>query len=500
MLAALKKRRAPNLVRLERSMASQLPVIGILVGLVVMIWGLGVALGVDGRGERYTSALSPFALAAGYGCLSDAAKKRWLQVLSLAVITMGGIYLAWSDLTPSQIQTQPMRLFVRALLVLAGGMFIYGGLISRWIREKDSWLTSLREMTVANCIVALVCLLIVIGFEVTSFLPDVGCGMPMAETVAVAVVVIGMIIGLIVIAVRPKNDPFSLSLTGRMGYVYAAQLVTALLVMHLYLTMPWMFQFGIMEYWPYVAMVICFSGVGIAHLLEKRELTVLGQPLFQTAAILPVVVAACIWAVDSKADTSLVMLTIGMAYLMISFTHQSLLSGAAAVVFGNLALWLFYNKFDGFAFLDHPQLWLIPPALSALVAVQFHRKSLKPEQVTFARYICITVIYLSSTSEIFINGVGDELWPPMILAVLSVIGILSGIMFQVRAFLYMGSIFLLMSMVTMVSHAHQRLDHVWPWWAFGVGMGVAILVMFGLFEKRKNDMRAIASRLKEWEY
>jgi len=83
--------------------------------------------------------------------------------------------------------------------------------------------------------------------------------------------------------------------------------------------------------------------------------------------------------------------------------------------------------------------------------------------------------------------------------VLSVIGIMSGIMLQIKSFLYFGSLFLLMAMITMVAHAHQRLDHVWPWWAFGVALGIGILVMFGLFEKRKKEMKAIAFRLKDWE-
>ena len=87
----------------------------------------------------------------------------------------------------------------------------------------------------------------------------------------------------------------------------------------------------------------------------------------------------------------------------------------------------------------------------------------------------------------------------MVLAALSVAGIMAGILLQVRSFLYLGCLFLLMAMITMVAHAHQRLDHVWPWWAFGITLGIAILVMFGLFEKKKNEMKEIAGRLKEWE-
>ena len=175
-------------------------------------------------------------------------------------------------------------------------------------------------------------------------------------------------------------------------------------------------------------------------------------------------------------------------------------SGFAAVVFGNLALWIFYEAdYVNISFFSHPQLWLIPPAVSVLIASQFYRKSISAAQLALVRYICVAVIYVSSTSEIFIHGLGDSLLPPMVLAFLSVVGIMSGIFLQIRSYLYLGSLFLLMAMITMVAHAHQRFDHVWPWWAFGITLGIGILVMFGLFEKKKKEMNAIAGRLKEWE-
>ena len=311
--------------------------------------------------------------------------------------------------------------------------------------------------------------------------------------------VFGMIVGLITIAVRPENDPFALSLQGRTGYVYAAEFVSLALVAHLYFSLPWLFQLGIKDYWPYIMMAFCFGGVGLAHVLEKRNLTVLGQPLFNSVAIVPLVVSVAIFAgVGSEANRELVILTVGLAYLMISFIHKSLLSGAAAIVFGNLALWMFFQRAD-FSFIDHIQLWLIPPSISTLIASQIVRKELSANQLAAMRYVCISVIYVSSTMEIFMTGIGHNLWPPVILAILSVTGIMSGIMFRVKSFLYFGSLFLLMAMITMVAHAQQSLNHVWPWWAFGIGLGIGILVMFGLFEKRKNEMKAIANQLKDWE-
>ena len=495
----LERMKAPNLEKLERSMFVQFPVFSVAVGLVILCATFVACLELEVRLERYVIAASSFGLALGFGCFSDVKRRRWVQQLSLSLLTAACVFVAWADLSPAEIKSDPTRLFMRALLVLAGAMFIYGGIVSRWVREGDRWLKSLREMSIANCGMALVCLGLVVGFEYERFVPDVGCGTPLSDAIAVTFVVLGMIVGLVVIAVRPENDPFALSLEGRKGYVYTAQLVTAMLFLHMFFSMPFLFRIGTKDYWPYIAMVACFGGVALAQFLQQRNLQVLGEPIFNLAVILPLAVAVCIWGVSNKADAALVMLMIGMAYLTVSYLYSSILSGAAGIVFGNLALWLFYGKLDGFDFLDHPQLWLIPPALSTLVAAQISRSAFSAGQLALVRYVCVTVIYLSSTSEIFINGLGAKLWPPMVLALLSVGGILAGMMLQVRAFLYLGSVFLLMAMVSMVSHAHQRLEHVWPWWAFGIGMGVAILVMFGLFEKRKNDLKHVVGALKQWE-
>ncbi len=495
----LKKCGAPKLEKLESSLFAQLPIFGCLIALVVLTSAFITSLNQEVRIERYLTGFSPFGLAIGFGCWSDRNRRRWVQMLSLALLTLGAILVAWADLSPQEIRFDMTQVFVRTVLVLAAAMFVYGGVVSRYVRHHDSWLKSIRDMAVFTCGLALLCFIVLVSLEYSDFIPDTGCGMPLPEAIAVAFAVIGMIIGLLVIAVRPENDPFSLSPGGRTTYVYVAQVVAALLVMHLFLTMPFLFRLGIRDYWPYAVMVASFGGVGLASWLGRRDLSVLGNPFFNTAAILPAAVAIGIWLIDSKADHSQVTLTVGLAYLMISYTHRSIACGAAAILFGNLALWLFYDRFDGFGFYEHPQLWLIPPAVSVLIAAQINKNKLTSTQLALIRYVCATTIYLVSTSEIFINSLESQLWPPIVLAVLSVAGIFAGILLQIRAFLYLGSLFLLMAMVSMVSHAHQRLEHVWPWWVFGIAMGIAILVMFGLFEKRKNDLKKVVSRLKKWE-
>ena len=91
-------------------------------------------------------------------------------------------------------------------------------------------------------------------------------------------------------------------------------------------------------------------------------------------------------------------------------------------------------------------------------------------------------------------GIGDTLWPPMVLLALSLAGALLGIMLRVRAFLYLGASFTLMALITMVWHASAAIDQTWPWWAFGIGAGMALLALFALFEKKRTEMAALIAR------
>ena len=150
-------------------------------------------------------------------------------------------------------------------------------------------------------------------------------------------------------------------------------------------------------------------------------------------------------------------------------------------------------------FLANPQLWLIPPALSVLIAAQLNRHRLTAETLAAIRYAATLVIYVSSTSEIFIRGFDAGLIPPMVLLGLAVLGAMAGIALRVRAFLLLGSLFTFLALVTMIRHAAQSINHIWPWWVFGIGLGVSALFLFGLFEKKKPEVMLLIGRLRQWE-
>jgi len=100
----------------------------------------------------------------------------------------------------------------------------------------------------------------------------------------------------------------------------------------------------------------------------------------------------------------------------------------------------------------------------------------------------------------FQHGIGTTLWLPMVLAGLSVLGVLAGIMLRVRAFLYLGTSFLLLSIVSMVWHAARSIGEVWPWWGFLFALGVAVFTLFGIFEKKRPEVLALIDRMRQWDH
>ena len=184
---------------------------------------------------------------------------------------------------------------------------------------------------------------------------------------------------------------------------------------------------------------------------------------------------------------------------MLSVTRRSFGFALLAALAANGGLWYFLGDKEGLTFLEHPQLWLIPFALSVLAAAHLNRERLRKEQLVAVRYGCMLVVYISSTADIFIAGVKESPAMPLVLAALSVAGVLAGIALRVRSFLLAGSAFLLLSLVTMVWHASANLGWTWLWWVAGITVGVAFLVVFGFFERRRERVLELVEGLRQWQ-
>ena len=214
--------------------------------------------------------------------------------------------------------------------------------------------------------------------------------------------------------------------------------------------------------------------------------------------LLPMLPLLAHWMVPSQVHYGVSLLCASVAYATFGYLRKSMLYWGASVILGNAALWFALQSTD-FKFTEHPQLWVIPPALSLLAILQILRDKLPREQVAAGRYIATAGIYVASTAEVFIQGIAEAPWLPMVLAVLAIGGIFAGIALRIRAMLWLGSMFLCVAMFTVIWHAAVDLEQTWVWYVSGIVMGVLILTMFALFEKRREQLKGLVSKLQTWE-
>jgi hypothetical protein len=321
---------------------------------------------------------------------------------------------------------------------------------------------------------------------------------PLALT-AIGVTLFAAIVICVLFALSPQHDPMGLSERGRMNYVYAAEIFLALLFLHIRLTMPWLFTGFIERYWPLAVMVIAYLGVVTSESLRRRKLLVLATPLERTGVFLPLLPVLGFWLASSEVDFSLLLFVVGGLYGLLSILRRSFVFGLMAAVAGNGALWYMLHRTDSYQFLQHPQLWLIPVALSVLLAAYLNEENLSEDQMAGVRYLSLVTIYVSSTADIFINGVANSPWLPLILGSFSLAGVFAGILFRIRGLLLLGAVFLLLSIITMIWYAADNFGWTWLWYVAGIVTGATIIFMFAVFEKKRSEVLRLVEGLKEWE-
>jgi hypothetical protein len=299
-------------------------------------------------------------------------------------------------------------------------------------------------------------------------------------------------------ALLPGKDPLGLSQRGRESYVYAAQAIFVLLIIHLRITMPFLFGGWLQSIWPLLAVSIGFAGVGMAQWSERRGLSVLANPLFNSGSLLPLLPILSPWIAPSGLDQGITMMMSAVGYGLFGYMRSSPIYTTASILCGNVAFWQILSK-NQMSFIEHPQLWVIPPALCVFAAGQIFKDRLTTQQLASIRYLSVGSIYVASTSEMFLQGIAKAPWLPIVLAFLSVVGILVGIAVRIRSMLWLGSMFLAVAMLSILWYAAVDLQQTWLWYVCGIVLGAAMLFVFAMFEKRKEDLKRIVSNMQSWE-
>jgi hypothetical protein len=527
LLTAVVARAAPRLAGLW-FLPSQ--AVTALLALGLSVW---VCVGFEAAPDRLAGPLAIALVGAASFLLV-----RHGPALPLRYVTLGlGVILltevGWAALAPG-VPAVALHRNVLLMSALAVATVGYGAGLARGTGRWSGWAECGRRCGPVLGVLALVMLLVVLGQEFLLYNPDPEVKRtPMLgwAVSVVAVALAGLITAHLRFALLPDRDPFGLPERRRTLYVYAAEGLLVGLFLHIRLNVPWIFGSHFVHYWTFAVMGLAYVGVGLAELFQRRNLPVLAGPLQRTGLFLPLLPLLAFWvrppdwlqallksrlpgtdpllAALDKLPTyhkgaevfdryALVWLLLGVLYLVVSLARKSSRYALLAALAANVGLWCLLYRY-GWEFLVHPQLWLVPLALIVLVAEHLNRERLGQAASATLRYAGLGLLYLSSTADMFIAGLGRSAVLPLVLALLSVGGVLAGILLRVRAFLLLGVGFLGLVVFSMIWHAAVDLSQTWVWWASGIVLGLAILGLFALFEKRRNDVLRVVERLRQWD-
>jgi hypothetical protein len=498
LIALAQQFRVPARIGPEVTQLDWLSAFSILAVAVVTSIAYWINLRFLDFGLRSTAAIAVAAQAVTFGLLGEGnLRERWRHA-AIGILIVGTILFSWSWLTPGVDSTWLNRSVI--LMVEAFGLTALYGLLLNKLRDLlPAWANAARACVPWLIGAGVVALFFSLTTEVFYQVNFGAVRIHPVSLLAIGLTLASAIIICILFALSPAHDPLTLSERGRMTYVYAAEVMLTLLFVHIRLTLPWLFTGFIERYWPLAVMTIAYLGVVTSESLRRKELLVLAQPLERTGVFLPLLPVLGFWLAASEVDYSALLFIVGGLYGLLSILRRSFVFGMLAAVAGNAGLWYLLHRTADYQFLQHPQLWLIPVALSVLLAAYFNEDNLTEDQMAGIRYLSLVTIYASSTADIFINGVANSPWLPLILGSFSLAGVFSGIVFRIRGLLLLGSVFLLLSIITMIWYASANLGWTWLWYVAGIATGATIIFMFALFEKKRAEVLRVVEGFKEWE-
>jgi hypothetical protein len=481
--------------------ATQLTWLSAFTGIALVITGLlayWINVSFVDFSLRVTAALAFLAQFLTVAFLAEGEEAKDLRRVAIVVAVMGTILVGWSWLTPG-INTTWLNRSVILMVVVFGLTAFYSLVLDKLSARFSEWTGAARACVPWVLGAGVLALFFCLGTEVR-YQRDFGAVLihPLA-LITIGLTLLAAVVICVLFALSPNHDPLSLSERGRMKYVYAGELMLALLFLHIRLTMPWLFTGFIERYWPLVVMVIAYFGVVTSEALRRRHLLVLAKPLERTGAFVPLIPVLGFWIASSEVDFTVLLFIVGGLYGLLSILRRSFGFGLVAALAGNAGLWYAFQRTDDYQFLQHPQLWLVPVAVSVLIAAYLNEEKLTEDQMTGIRYLSLVTIYVSSTADIFINGVANSPWLPLILGSFSLAGVFAGILFRIRGLLFLGSIFLLLSITTMIWYASANFGWTWLWYVAGIVTGATIIFMFAVFEKKRSEVLRVVDGLKEWD-
>ncbi len=468
-------------------------------------------LGFGGRFAGVGAALILAAAAAVMAWASPGPHRLWWQVAAVASVVLTTTCFGWARLPvdPESFEAAAPRLHRLIVVLLTTTlMSCMSWVVSRGRTRGPAWIapwTEAARTAMPGLATVAAAVLTLTVFGESGLWWNTGA-VPMAvwASLTVTVALVAAAIAAVAWAVASPRDRRR-SEYDRQAAVYVAEAIMALVGIHLYWSMPWLFAAGwVRQYWMALVIIVAMIGAALAELFARRGLAVLSEPLERTAMLAPLVPALAFWrgqpwGVETYylgGASPVIWFMMGGFYTVLAARRGSLWLTAAAVVTGTAGLWVLWHGFD-WRFARHPQVWLIPPGIMLLAVERLQRGRLTDAGRAALRYLALTVIYGSSLVE-FWRLVDTSLAPALITIGLCLAGVLLGIWLHLRSFLAVASGCLLLALARLLYYAAFEQGRMWLFWGCCLLAGAGMIALFALFERRREQFAAAVERLRQW--
>ena len=216
---------------------------------VVLVLSFGTILTDSDLARRSSVSQAALAQALAIGLLARGERRSGLQILALGVGVLGAVASGWASLSPDSPTVVLDRLVI-VLVVLTAASALYGLGLVKLFRRKTEWTWAARRLVPALVSGAAMVLVVVLTVEVVERASGRSVPISPASLMAVGLALVAGAVSAIVAAVVPGRDPLGLPERKRTLYVYGAEALLALVLLHVWLTLPWLFSNRLAAYWP----------------------------------------------------------------------------------------------------------------------------------------------------------------------------------------------------------------------------------------------------------
>jgi hypothetical protein len=239
-----------------------------------------------------------------------------------------------------------------------------------------------------------------------------------------------------------------------------------------------------------------FVDLGIAEVMDRVQLGLYSRPTRYASLVLPVLPLVQLIGKGGLTEITVFhLVAAGTFYAVACGSLQWRSLGYAAGVLYNAALWVLWGQM-GWQLADHPQFFLVPVGLSAILFAEVNRHDLGRELVNSIRSAGLITTYLAMAAPVWqFRSFGD--WVALLLG--SLLGLFAGIGLRVQTFVWLG----LVTFLADVAYELGRvgLEHALAKWAIMLSLGILLIFFVALNEKKQivMTMRGYYQEIRSWE-